>query len=86
MGGLTADRFADAVAEKGQHLSLQARIFLNEFADVLLRLRLVGADIRLEFDVKFRALWPPSIDAGFRASRLLDHAEDARVRQQFMGN
>ena len=80
------DSFADAIAEEGEHLGLDAWKFLQGGADFVLHFGFLPGWHRVEFDVKFAAMWSPGVFAHLSPSDLLLDRFDMRIFQQLLCN
>src|SRR6185312_7012013 len=78
---LAAEALADAIAEEGDDLSLDAGIAGEDLAQGPLRLRLIDRGIGLELDVQLAAMCAPGVLTRLRSSDLLLDAGDVRQRE-----
>src|SRR5882724_5028810 len=83
LGGFAAQALADTVAQKRDHLTLYARIMLQNGAQLFLRGALVNRGIRFQLDVKLAAVRAPGILAQLGTTDLLFDALHVRQREDF---
>ena len=84
--GLAGNGFADAIAEKGQHLGLHAGKRCECLANIRLHRLLLVRGRRLQFDVKLGHVRAEGILARFRAADLLLDGGDMRILQDLRGD
>src|ERR1041385_257819 len=84
--GFAANGFADAVAQKGEHLEIDPGKFFEYPANIIGYFLLFLSRSRFQFDMKFAAMRGPGIFPQFGPADLLLDGGNVRMGQQVAGN